>query len=191
MHSASCYRAVAFVVPVLLVGGASASGYRHGATILAAVYSLYMMMMLWIFPLFPAEPKLGPVYHPVTHFVPMEFPLLIIVPAVALDLLWPHIAWNKWWQAAAAGSVFLLVFLAAQWPFATFLLAPASRNRFFGTDYLPYFDGPNSYSARHLFVPFERTRFEFWFRMAEALVIAILSTRCGLAWGDWMRRVRR
>jgi hypothetical protein len=192
MHSASCYRAVAFIAPVLLLGGARSSGYRHGITILAAIYSVYMMIMLWIFPLFPAEPKLGPVYHQMTHFVPMEFPLLIIVPAVALDLLSLRIAvWNKWLQAAVGGSVFLLIFLAVQWPFATFLLSPAARNWFFGADYLPYFDGPNSYSARHLFVPFERTHSEFWLRMAEALVIAVLSTRIGLAWGDWLRRVRR
>ena len=192
MHSASCYRAVAFIAPVLLVGGARASGYRRATTMLAGIYTVYMMLMLWIFPLFPAAPKLGPVYHPVTHFVPMEFPLLIIVPALALELLWPRLAaWNKWWQAAAAGAVFLLIFVAVQWPFGTFLLSPHSRNWLFGTDYLPYFDSPNSYSARHLFVPFERTRFEFWLRMAEALLIAILSTRVGLAWGDWMRRVRR
>jgi hypothetical protein len=192
MHSASCYRAVAFVAPVLLLGGPRASGYRYGTAMLAAIYSIYMMLMLWIFPLFPAEPKLGPVYHPVTHFVPMEFPLLIIVPAVQLDLLFPRIAaWNKWSQAVVAGSVFLVAFLAVQWPFADFLLAPASRNWFFGTDYLPYFDGPNSYSARHLFVPFDRTAFEFWSRMVEALLITILSTRIGIGWGNWMRRVQR
>jgi hypothetical protein len=151
-----------------------------------------MMLMLWIFPLFPAAPKLGPVYHPVTHFVPLEFPLLIIVPAVLLDVLWPRLAaWNKWWRALAAGAVFLLALAAVQWPFADFLLSPASRNWFFGTDYFAYFDRPDSYSMRHLFVPLERTRLEFWSGMAEALLVAILSTRLGLAWGDWMRRVRR
>ncbi len=36
---------------------------------------------------FPAEPKLGPVYRQVTHFIPWEFPLLLIVPAFAIDLI--------------------------------------------------------------------------------------------------------
>ena len=48
--------------------------------------------MSWILPLFPAQPKLGPVYHPLTQFTPPEFPLLLIVPALALDLLWQRTA---------------------------------------------------------------------------------------------------
>lgn len=192
MHTARCYLAVSFVAPALLVGAGRIAGYRRATTVVAAIYTVYMMLMLWIFPLFPAAPKLGPVYHAVTHFVPLEFPLLIIVPAVLLDLLWPRIAaWHKWLQAAAGGALFLFAFLAAQWSFAQFLLSPASRNWFFGTNYFPYFDHPNSYSARHLFFPVERTRLEFWTGMVEALIVAILSTRLGLAWGDWMRKVRR
>ena len=39
---------------------------------------------VWVLPLFPAQPKLGPVYREVTHFIPWEFPLLLIVPAIIL-----------------------------------------------------------------------------------------------------------
>src|ERR1700674_1341100 len=75
----------------------------------AGIYTAYAMVMLWIFPLFPATPKLGPVYQKIAHFVPMEFPLLIIVPALFLDVLRPKMAvWKKWTQAAAAGAIFLL-----------------------------------------------------------------------------------
>ena len=56
---------------------------RWARTTVAGVYTAYAMVMLWIFPLFPATPKLGPVYQKITHMVPMEFPLLIIVPALA------------------------------------------------------------------------------------------------------------
>ena len=70
----------------------------------------YAMFMLWLFPLFPATPKLGPVYQHITHMVPMEFPLLIIVPALALDLVRPRIAaLNKWAQAAILGVLCLAV----------------------------------------------------------------------------------
>ena len=72
---------------------------------MAGVYTAYAMIMLWIFPLFTATPKLGPVYQRITHMVPMEFPLLVIVPALLLDLIEPRIAgWRKWSQAAAFGE---------------------------------------------------------------------------------------
>jgi hypothetical protein len=192
MHSASCYRVVAVVLPVVLIGFAMVSRHRWACTIVAAIYTLYSMFMLWLFPLFPATPKLGPVYQRITHMVPMEFPLLVIVPAIALDLLRPRIAaWGKWRQSAAMGAISLLAFLAVQWPFATFLVSPASANWFFGTKYFAYFASPNGFDVRHLFFPVEQTSFEFWRIMAEALLLAILSSRLGLAWGHWVRKIRR
>ena len=53
---------------------------------MAAIYTALFLAGLWIFPLFPAAPKLGPVYQHVTHMVPLWFPVLVIVPAFALDL---------------------------------------------------------------------------------------------------------
>src|SRR4029077_11461210 len=115
MHSAACYRAVAVVVPVIFAAFARASDNRWARTAVAGIYTAYAMVMLWILPLFPATPKLGPVYQKITHLVPMEFPLLVIVPALFLDLLGPKIVvWKKWIQAAAAGAIFLLTFAAAQ-----------------------------------------------------------------------------
>ena len=191
MHDARCYRAVGLVVPALLLGVARASRRRWAATIMMAMYSAYAMLMLWIMPLFPAEPKLGPVYQYVTHFVPMEFPLLLIVPAFVLDALAPRIAgWPGWKQALATGSVFLAAFFAVQWPFADFLLSPGARNWFFGANYFAYFQKPESYGLHYLFFPAE-PRAQLWLGMAEALVLAIISARLGLAWGGWMRRIRR
>ena len=34
----------------------------------------------------PATPKLAPIYNQVTHMVPPPFPLLLFVPAIAIDL---------------------------------------------------------------------------------------------------------
>ncbi len=192
MHSASCYRAVAIVLPVVLVGFAAVSRNRWACTIVAAIYMSYAMFMLWLFPLFPATPKLGPVYQRITHMVPMEFPLLILVPAIALDLVRSRLAsFGKWSQAVLLGGVFFVSFIAVQWPFASFLISPASANWFFGTKYLAYFARPNVFDVRHLFFPVERTASGFWLVMAEALGLAILSSRLGLAWGDWVRKVRR
>jgi len=192
MHTAQCYRAVAIVLPVVLLGFAMISRQRWACTIVAGIYTAYAAFMLWLFPFFPATPKLGPVYQHITHMVPMEFPLLIIVPAFLLDLIRPRLAaWGKWAQAATLGVIFLAAFLAVQWPFATFLVSPASANRFFGTKYFAYFASPNGFDVRHLFFPIERTTAEFWRVMAEAFLLAILSTRLGMAWGDWVRKIRR
>jgi hypothetical protein len=89
-----------------------------------------------------------------------------------------------------AGSAFLASFVAAQWPFASFLMSPASHNWVFGTHYFAYFEAPSWYDVRGLFRP-DATRFDFRIGMAEGLGFAIVGTRLGLAWGDWMRRIRR
>lgn len=192
MHTAQCYRAVAVVVPVVFAAFAKISEHHWARTIVAGVYTAYAMVMLWIFPLFPATPKLGPVYQRITHMVPMEFPLLVIVPALLLDLIEPRIAgWKKWSQAAAFGVIFLAAFLAAQWPFSIFLVSAASSNWFFGTRYFAYFASPSGFDVRHLFVPIDYAAFAFWMIMAEAVLFAILSSRLGAAAGDWVRAIRR
>jgi hypothetical protein len=192
MHTAQCYRAVASVIPVVFGAFGRISENRWARTIVAGVYTAYAMVMLWIFPLFPATPKLGPVYQRITHMVPMEFPLLVIVPALLLELLEPRLAaWKKWPQAAASGVIFLTAFLAVQWPFATFLVSRASANWFFGTKYFAYFATPNGYDIRHLFVPIDYAALGFWMIMAEAVLLAILSSRLGAAAGEWVRAIRR
>jgi hypothetical protein len=192
MHSAVFYRAAALAFPVVLAGIGSASDSRWAATALAGVYTALQLAMLWILPLVPAEPKLGPVYQKITHLIPMAFPLLLIVPAAAMDLLRPRLAGMGRWRAAAVlGVVYLGLLAAVQWPFANFLLSPGARNAFFGADYFSYDLPPAAAAARHVFTAWEKSRGEFWTGMAIALVSAVLTMRVGLTWGGWMRRVRR
>ncbi len=192
MHNAQCYLAVATAIPVVLIAPAWASRWRWGATAVAGIYTIILLLFEWILPLFPAEPKLGPVYQRIMHLVPLRFPLLLIVPAILLDLLWRKTdQWRRWGLAAVTGPLFVLSFLAVQWPFASFLMSPAARNRFFGMSYFAYFD-----PATYLYDPYkfelaEKTRAEFWLVIAIALVAGVISSRLGFAWGDWMRRVRR
>jgi hypothetical protein len=91
MHNAMFYRVMCMFTPVVLAGVAWASGKRWAATTVAGVYTIVWGGMGWILPLFPAEPKLGPVYHQVTQFVPPSFPVLLIVPALALDIFWTRL----------------------------------------------------------------------------------------------------
>ena len=191
-HNAKFYLAVSIAIPLILVGVARAAHHRWGSSIVAGVYTAFWLAMLWIFPLFPATPKLGPVYQHVTHMVPLWFPLLLMVPAVALDLARKQVKDSaKWWQGALLGAVFMVVFIAVQWPFAGFLQTPVAWGRVFGANYHEYAARPESFFIRHLFFAEEATRSEFWGKMALALICAMLSARAGLAWGDWMRRIRR
>jgi hypothetical protein len=191
MHTVHFYRLVAMVAPLVLAGIARAIDFPWGAAAVSGVYTTFVLLMSWILPLFPAEPKLGPVYNHVVQFIPPEFPLLILVPAFALDLLWQRTPeWGAWKQSVVSGSFFVAVFAAVQWPFADFLMAPAARNWVFGSGYLGYYVRPTSLYARHLFAGTE-TGAAFWTELALAFAIAICATRLGLAWGAWMRRIQR
>jgi hypothetical protein len=192
LHSATAYLAVSLAVPLALVGVARASEHRWGNTIIVAVYTAAVLAQLWILPLFAAQPKLGPVYQNVTHFIPMAFPLLLIVPGLALDLLRRATkTWKPWLQAASTGIVFWVSFVSLQWPFANFLMSPLSRNRIFGTHYFSYDDTAGFMYDPYKFQASENTRVQFWIVMTLALIAAILTTRLGFIWANWIKRVQR
>ena len=191
MHTAHFYWLIALVVPVMLAGAARVSGFRWASTAIAGIYMVFMMLMEWILPLFPAEPKLGPVLWQVTHFVPPEFPLLLIVPAFAMDLLWQRTEkWGLFRQAVVSGLTFIAVFAAVQWPFANFLMSPGARNWFFGTHYFGYYVGPTSMWRRYLYLNME-TGGALWREVGWTAVTAVATTWMGLRSGAWAQRVRR
>ncbi len=191
MHRAQFYRVTGGVSVLLLAGLARASSRRWSATIVTAIYSLFLILLILLLPLFPAQPKLGPVFQQVKFFIPPDFPLLLIFSALALDWLIKRFQdLNKWALAALAGTVFLAIYVAVQWPFADFLMSPWSRNWFFGTHYFPYMASPRSFFARHLFLPAE-PRGVLLQGMGLALVLTVLAARVSLGWGDWMRKILR
>jgi hypothetical protein len=190
-HSAVCYAAVCALTSFVLVAMARSTGWRWACTMVAAMYMVYVLAFLWILPLFPGSPRLGPVFQDVTHFVPPAFPMLIIVPAFFLDCLLARRSFrNTWTTSVAAGAVFLVTLVAAQWPFADFLMSPYARNWVFGAHRLPYFTPASSHLGSNQFNYVEKTRLEFWIVMAVALAIAAVGSRLGLASGNWLRRVR-
>ena len=192
MHGAKFYLVVMMGAPVWMAVAARASKHRWAASIVTAMYTALHLAFVWLLPLVPAEPRLGPVYQNVTHLVPPDFPLLLIVPAIVFDLVGRSVGtWNRWARAMTLGAVFLTSFIAVQWPFADWLMSPASRNWFFATNNYPYFVPPTSAWVRNMYVPTEQTSSEFWSRMAIALAAATITTHMGLSWGDWMGRIRR
>lgn len=190
MHTSLFYAVSALVFPFALVAAGRATRLRFPATATAAVYTAVMCAQVWILPLFAATPKLGPIRQNVTHMVPLDFPLLLVVPALAIDLLMrASAARGAWTRAAMFGIAFVAVFAAVQWPFGDFLVSSAARNAFFRADNLPYMMPTDAWEALGKFVPEssgDRVR-----GFGVALVVAVLSSRAGLAWGNWLNAVKR
>ncbi len=158
---------------------------------MAAVYTVFIIAEILILPLFPAQPKLGPVYNPVTHMIPAKFPILIIVPALALDLLWQRVKnWKPWQIALVSGVVFIVVLTAVEWPFAHFLMTDASKNRFFGTIYFDYNSRPMGMDRLRQWLQPDQG-FPLFAGLARAALYASISTWIGVKFGRWMRGVQR
>jgi hypothetical protein len=191
MHSAGFYVITAFGTVGILTAVAVASRHRWACTIVTAVYTAFGVAFLWILPLFPAEPRLGPVYTVVTHFIPWEFPLLLIVPAFVTDLILQRTSsWRPLLRGAVTGLAFFATFFVVQWPFATFLMSPLARNWFFGTTYQDYGTPPTSLYARFQFMPPEPPP-QFWWGLAIAIVTTCVMTYGGIHVGRAMQRIRR
>jgi hypothetical protein len=198
-HTAGFYEvcAATFVLRVVALGVAGRISWP--ATRAAAVYLLLQGLMTWILPLFPATPKLAPIFHPVTHMVPPAFPLLLVAPALAVDLILRRTGvtpkgWRLIGLALALGAAFVAVFVAVQWFFSAFLLTSAADNWFFaGNRYWGYAAAPGAYANK------------FWHATAgmpgydplnahtlgTTWAIAAGGAWLGLLWGGWMRKVRR
>ncbi|MGA2741629.1 MAG: hypothetical protein ABSG65_29855 [Bryobacteraceae bacterium] len=192
MHSALFYMLMTLGACFFLSGLYRMTDYRWAGTVVTGIYTTLNLLYVWILPLFPAEPKLGPVYQHITHFVPPDFPILVIVPAFVLDLTRPYWQrWSYWARAAAMAPIFVIALAAAQWPFADFLMTPAAHNWVFGSGYFPFFVPNDIDWVRNVFTQAEPDAFHFWTRMAMALVLGVLMARAGVGWGGWMRKVRR
>jgi hypothetical protein len=163
------------------------------ATAAAAFYTILMLALMWIIGLFPATPKLGPIYQHVTHMVTLSFPLLIIVPAIGFDLVMQRLDGRlpDALLATILGVVFLAGFMAAQWPFAEFLMTPAARGRLFNPENYVYWMGPAYEALQNRFDPAPPGSWSFGTHIVIALALGIVMSFLGLSRGNWMRRVRR
>jgi hypothetical protein len=197
-RSAIFYRQSALAYPVYLLGMARASQSRWGATWIALIYMALFGAMDWILPLFPGQPRLGPIYHHVDHFAAMPFPLLLVVPAFAIDLVRGWIghgrsAWRDWGTAVLCAAVFLALFVAVQWTFSSFLISPQASHWFWV--------GERQWGYTENLGPW---RNQYWSQLNPAanppltlrsfglaLLLATASARVGLWLGNWISRLRR
>ena len=196
MHGSKFYEITAWVIPLFLIGLARASRLRWPATTITALYSAITLVMSWTLQLFPATPKLAPIYNAVTHMVPPSFPLLIIIPAIAVDLLMRKFGSGRDWKLAAVlGVTWVAIMVVVHWFWADFLLSPAARNFFIGADQWSYTDRLGDW------------RYQFWTLDVDAtgkwnpsgfakgigiaMVLGMVSSRISLALGSAMAKVKR
>ena len=188
------YQVACAIYPLYLVAAARAAKMRWAATGAALVYMMIVLAMVWVLPLFRAQPLLAPIYNPVDRMVPPGFPLLLVFPGLAIDLVMRVLDrkpgfWRDWLLAGALAMAFLAVLLAVQYSFSGFLISPAADNWFFaGNRWTPYF------------IRLGDWRFRFWDQQKDALTIAglavalglgIFKVRIALAVGSWMSKVQR
>ena len=191
LHSSRTYIACTLGTPLYFAAIHLASRNRWAATWISTIYTVFVCGLILILPLFPAEPKLGPVYQHVTHFIPPKFPILLIVPAICIDLLLTYSKrWKPWLISAIAGPLFVLSLLSVQWPFANFLMSKAAENRFFGTGFHDYNMPSTSVDVQRQFFHPE-SGMALWQGLAEAMVYAAVITWLGLALGRWMKKIQR
>ena len=195
-HSATFYQLAAGFYPIVLLAVSTAGKLRWSGALASLVYAAVLWVMVWALPFCPAHPQAAPIYQPLDHLMPPPFPLLLIVPALAIDALLLHFPWPRhrgrgWLQAGATGAAFFVLFMGTQWAFAEFLLSDLADNRVFagGGRHWPYF------------LKIEpAARVEFWETRRDpmnlpntllAACLALLAARLGLWLGEWMRRLRR
>lgn len=193
-HTGLFYKIACGIFPMYLALVSRASSSKWGATGAAATYTAIELLMLWGLPLFHAVPKLAPIYNPVDHMVPPPFPLLVIVPAVAIDLIMRRLGDRKgpardWATSALIAVAFLGLFLPTQWFFSEFMLSPGSDNWFFaGGNHWPFFTRPGKHLSQFWSLDTDPLTLA---AVGAALALAFVKSRIGLALGSWMSRVQR
>ncbi|HEY6825980.1 MAG TPA: hypothetical protein VI259_03920 [Gemmatimonadaceae bacterium] len=194
MHSALFYEVAAAAFPLALASMGRAIKLRWAATSAAACFTLLMLVLMWFIQLFPATPKLGPIYQHITHMVTLSFPLLVIVPAFFFDVVLHRFDGRVATPMLAAilGVTFVITFIAVQWPFATFLVEnPLARGRLFNADNFVYFMNPRYEALTRRFDPPEPGSWPLAAHLVIAMGIATVTSALGLSRGRWMTRVRR
>lgn len=194
-HGATFHLASCAVYPAVLLLLCRAMHLRWSTTGIALAYMIVWGALVWILPLFPAHPLTAPIHNPMDHMMPPPFPLLLMGPAVLLDVMRARLfpqqtRKQEFLLAGVLGVGFVVTFVPVQWFFANFLLSPASDNWFFagGGKHWPFFLKIDQ--ARTLFWDAQSNPFT-WKTVLLASGLAAASVWIGLRAGEWLNKVRR
>jgi hypothetical protein len=190
------YFVSAAVFPLVLAAAARSGRLAWPATATAAIYMAGSLLLSWVLQNVPATPRLAPINNPITHLVAAPFPIALLVPAAAFDLLHRWAGPGRDWRLSALlGAGFVVALLAVSWPLSGFLVSPAGQHPIFLAGNWDFSFTPGSW------------HYEYWETMrgdstasvpaafAKVLLLASLfaavSARIGVALGNWMRKVQR
>lgn len=84
MHSSVFYLVASALLVVTLVAFAEVADQPWSASGIAGIYMMFVLLFTWGLPLFPAFPRLGPIYHPVTHMTAHGKPLHDLLPYMGI-----------------------------------------------------------------------------------------------------------
>ncbi|HEY2849137.1 MAG TPA: hypothetical protein VGI97_04615 [Gemmatimonadaceae bacterium] len=197
-HSATFYVMWAGVFPLLLAGYSRAGRLAFPAAAAALVSMLLWFVMGQILPHVAAVPRLAPVWNPRTYLWPPYFPVMLVVPALGMDLVRRRLsAINPWLLSLALGVTFVALLCAVQWPVSSFMVHGNSQTWLLHGHEWPYSTRPGPWQTR--FWGSERSAVGMddpsflplvpW--LCLAAIGGTIASRIGLAWGEWMSRVRR
>jgi hypothetical protein len=196
-HGGMFYKVCALMFPARLIAIGRSARVSWPTTRIAAVFMMFFCAIDWILALFPAHPKLAPIFNPITHMVDLPFPLLLIFPALAIDLVLRKTGDLGWLQRIAValllGTVFLAVFIPVQWHFSKFLISPHAENWFFMGDRIWGYGNVRSESWHQFWGGDGQRPDSSVFAVAglHSWLFACAGSWVGLFFGDWMRKVRR
>jgi hypothetical protein len=197
-HTGVFYVVSALTFPLRLIALGRAGRISWPATRVAVVYTMIVIAMNSILQLFPAQPRLAPIYNPITHFVPLPFPLLLIFPAIGIDLVLRFFggatSWRRLLVALLLGAAFLDAYVPVQWFFSEFLLSPSGNNWLFvGNKVWGYGSDVGKWMTEFWRSDPSSPKFDVLntSSLFRAWLAAAFTSWLGLLLGGWMRKVQR
>lgn len=188
-HGSEFYVVSAVVFPGLLTTLAGASDGRFTATLAALVYPATVLGVYAVLLVLPPSALSGASGADAGPFVLPHVPILIFVPALAIDgivdrVRRPRSVVGRWTRTGVLGGAFVVLQLAAHWPAATLLVSrgdtgPLARTWLAGAEAL-------SYATQ--FWNLDRGTIAFGKGMVLAVVLATVSTGIGLWIGERVHR---
>ena len=157
----------------------------------ASIYMLFVITLMQIFWLFPATPLFGPVFHPITHFLPPPFPMLMVLPALAISWVLTRKVSSRGLHSFLLAITFLLSFHIVNWLFSGFLLSPGAENRLFA-GHLPgaYFE-EEFRPVREMFFSDTASSIASLKSIGIAFFAASGMSWVALSFGHWLQKVKR
>ncbi len=150
-HGAEFYQIAAAAFPVVLVSAAISGDGRWTALIASVTYLGLLLAVAWGLAVWPLSP--GPGRATAARLVTPAIPLLLVVPAAAIDWLvarapvWRARPGRQLLGAATTGAAFVALLVAAHWPTGDLLLGRAGWT--VGADRWPYHAGAGTWRVQY------------------------------------------